>query len=77
MPELPMTLEKASRIPGNASPHAKHALVNIAIPVGFGKSIGERLEFIEISVNRMKEDEVKMQARLVCEVVTSEGASMS
>lgn len=75
-----ITLEQASQIPGNAAPEAKHIVANV-IPGnnhtgrGFADSVGDRVKIVEVSVNKMKEDEVKMEARVVCEVVTSEGAS--
>lgn len=42
---------------------------------GFAISVGNRIKVVEVSVNKMSEDDVKMQGRVVCEIVTSEGAS--
>lgn len=68
-----VTLEQASQIPGNASASAKHFVINY-IGHGFANSIGEKLKVVEVSVNKMRDGGVKMEGRLVYEIVTSEGA---
>jgi hypothetical protein len=66
-------------IAGNMS--AKHKLivkkVGDTAKTGFAKSTTDRMRLTEVSVRPIPEEESRLEARLVCDVVVDEGANQT
>lgn len=70
-----------SRIKGNLPPNVKQVLDRVmhevmARPNVYGASIGERVSIIEATVVPKAEESTRTEARVVCEVIVTEGPSI-